>query len=126
MSISDKDWFEGNNDKIVVLLEHLCNMGIWIPDGEYEAWIEPKAGDSIDVASNPPEVTVETLRKSFMMIFREKVISVIDTWNTLAEKLVDDEIVSKPPTVELEEAIEFVAKNWKIGQVPNEKEKDSE
>ena len=133
MTISDKDWFRkseeaGDNNRVVVLLEHLCNMGVYIPEGKYEAWVELKEGDPIDVASSPPEVSVEAFRKSFMTIFREKVFSVIDTWNTLAEKLVDDGIVSEAPTVEFEEVIEFAMKNWKVEQVaqPNEKEKDSE
>lgn len=128
MAISDKDWFKGSNDRVVVLLEHLCNMGIWIPEGRYEAWVELKEGDPIDVASSPPEVSVDALRKSFMTICREKLFSVVDTWNTLAQKLVEDGIMDKAPEVTLEEVTEFISKNWKVGQVdqPSEEEKDSE
>lgn len=128
MTISDKDWFKkneeaGGNDRVVVLLEHLCNMGVWVPEGRYEAWIELNAGDPIDVASSPPEASVDAFRKSFMTICREKLFSVVDTWNTLAEKLVDDGIVEKPPTVEFEEVIEFITKNWKVEQAAQPSEK---
>jgi hypothetical protein len=127
MSISDKDWFEASKESPVVLLEHLCNMGIWVPEGEYEAWVELKEGDPIDVASSPEEVSVDSLRNSFKTIIREKLFSIVDTWNTLAEKLRDDEVLDEAPTVELDEVVNFILQNWKVGQVVHaEKESDSE
>lgn len=97
-------------DKNLLVGEYSFSLEICIPEKKYSAKVSPQKEGVTDIAVCPKDISKDTLKKSFMLLCREKIHNEISYWNSLAQKMIEDKITDEDVSINIDELSQFLIK----------------